>query len=96
MYTYRIVLDAYHSRSQVPGARVVTYSRGYNRIDAISKIGLVHIAPDGTVSDGINPWPGTINLPPGPHTARSLPEWEVINMRAVKKPGTPRILWSTR
>lgn len=96
MYTYRIVLDAYSSRTQVPGARVITYSRGYSRTDALRKIGLVHIAPDGTVSDGINPWPGTNNLPPGPHTARSLPEWEVIAMRAVKHPGTARLVWTTR
>lgn len=44
------------------------------------------------MSDGINPWPGTLNLPAGPHEARSLPEWDVQSIRAVTRPGTPRLI----
>lgn len=96
MYTYRIVLDAFNSRSSVAGARVVTYSQGWNRDDALRKIGTVNIAGDGTVSDGLTPWPGTNNLPSGPPvTARGLPEWEVVSMRSVKAAGTARIVWET-
>lgn len=93
MYTYRIVLDAYSSRGNVPSARVVTFSQGHNRADAMRRIGTVYIAQDGTVSDGITPWPGSINLPAGPHTARALPEYELVSIRSVTSAGTPRIAW---
>jgi hypothetical protein len=93
MYTYRIVLDAYDSRSNARSARVVTFSRGYDRADAMRRIGSVRIAQDGTVSDGLTPWPGTRNMPPGPVVARSLMEWEIVSIRSVKSAGTPRIVW---
>jgi hypothetical protein len=96
MYTYRIVLDAYNSRATVPGARVVTYSRGWNRAEAMRRIGCVRIAQDGTVSDGIAPWPGTNNIPAGSVVARSLPEWDIVSIRSVRSAGTPHIEWETR
>lgn len=93
MYTYRIVLDAYNSRHpEFPSARVVTYSQGFNRAEALRKIGTVNIAPDGTVSDGLSRWPGTNNMPAGPIKARNLPEWDIVSMRSVKAVGVPRIL----
>jgi hypothetical protein len=92
MYTYRIVLDAYNSRSAAPSARVVTYSRGFNRENALSKIRAIYIAQDGSVSDGINVWPGSNNLPAGNVKARYLPEWEIVSMRAVIKAGHARIV----
>ncbi len=95
MYTYRIVLDAFNSHSRCKGARVVTYSRGIDRADALRKIGTVMIARDGTVSDGINPWPGSDNLPNGPIESRGLPEWTLASIRTVPTAGTPRIVWET-
>lgn len=93
MYTYRIVLDAYNSRHpEFPSARVLTYSRGFDRADALRKIGSVKIAQDGTVSDGLTVWPGTNNMPAGPVKPRSLPEWDIVSIRSVKSAGTPRIL----
>lgn len=91
MYTYRIVLDAYNSRSNARSARVVTYSRGYDRTDAMRRLGSVHIAQDGTVSDGINVWPGARNLPAGPIECRSLPEWDIVSIRSVRTPGIAHI-----
>lgn len=102
MYTYRIVLDAFNSgRSALSfarptrGARVVTYSQGFSRADAIRKIGTVMIAQDGTVSDGIRDWPGARNLPAGPYESRGLPEWDVVSIRSVKRLGTARIVHET-
>ena len=92
MYTYRVVLDAYNSRSLCDGARVVTYAQGYNRSRALARIGTVYVAGDGTVSDAITPWPGSNNLPAGPHTVRSLPEWTVVSMRVVDRPGRARVI----
>lgn len=93
MFTYRIVLDAYNSRASVPGARVVTYSRGCDRADAMRRLGSVRISSAGTVSDGVNTWPGTNNMPRGSVTVeRSLPEWEVVSVRSVRTAGTARIL----
>lgn len=93
MYTYRIVIDGYDARPiGARSARVVTYSRGYNRQDALRRIGSIRIAQDGTVSDGINVWPGTRNLPAGSTQARSLTCWSVVTMRSVKTAGTPAIL----
>lgn len=93
MYTYRIVLNAFNSRSAVAGARVVTYSRGFDRADAMRRLGSIYIARNGAVSDGFGPWPGSDNLPDGPYVARHLPEWEVVNVRTVKRAGTARIEW---
>lgn len=92
MYTYRFVLDAYNSRSNARSARVVTYSQGFNRAEAMRRIGCVRIAQDGTVSDGIQAWPGTLNMPPGSVEARNLPEWDIVSIRSVGKVGTPRVL----
>ena len=93
MYTYRIVLDAYDSARNVPGAIVVTYSRGYNRDEALRRIGPVRISSAGAVSDGLTPWPGTRNMPMGNVTPeRYLPEWRALSMRSVKSAGTARIL----
>lgn len=96
MPLFRLDLDCYDSRDPAkPGARVRTYARGYRLDTALSKIKAVRIAQDGTVSDGINPWPGADNLPPGPHTARSLPEWRVIEAVRVVNPEpdtTPHLL----
>lgn len=93
MFTYRIVLNAYSSRSDVKGAQVVTYSQGHNRAEALRRVGTVHIASSGVVSDGITPWPGTWNMPRGNVTTeRFLPEYEVVSMRSVPKAGTARIL----
>lgn len=94
MHTYRIVLDAYDSRSSARGARVVTYAYGFNRSAAIARLGSIRIAPDGTVSDD-RPWPGTNNMPAGTYQSRSLPEWDVVSVRSVPKRGTPRMLWET-
>lgn len=94
-YTYRITLDAYDSRRSVPGARVVTYSRGFNRADALRRIGTVYIAADGTVSDGLTTWPGSNNLPSGQYVARGLPEWSAVSIRSVKSAGKARIVWET-
>ncbi len=93
MYTYRIVVDAWDSGdpSKKP-ARVLTYAQGHNRTKALRTLKTIFIAQDGTVSDGIHEWPGTLNLPPGPHQVRWLPEWEVVSMRVVKHSGTPRII----
>lgn len=95
MYIYRIVLDAYDSRSSAMGARVVTYSRGHNRQAALRALGSVTIAQDGTVREGGVPWPGTNNMPPGPYVARSLPEWDMVSMRVVGKRGRAHIVWET-
>ena len=93
MYTYRIVLDAHNSRDpRAKSARVVTYSQGWNRQDALRRIGTVRIGQDGTVSDGIHEWPGTRNLPAGSVQARSLPEWSVVSIRSVLAVGKARIL----
>jgi hypothetical protein len=92
VYTYRIVLDAYNSRSSVRGARVVTYSRGFNRAGAMRKIGSVRIASDGTVSDGLSAWPGTRNMPRGNVQERSLMEWEIVSIRSVPTAGKARIV----
>jgi hypothetical protein len=94
MYTYRIVLDAYNSRdSHARSARVVTYARGFTRQEAFRRIGSIRIASDGTVSDGINDWPGTRNMPRGNVTTeRSLPEYTTVSVRAVKSAGKARIL----
>lgn len=93
MPIYRIVLDAYNSRdTKAKSARVVTYSQGWNRDAALAKLRTIQIGQDGTVSDGLTPWPGTNSLPDGPHEARSLPEWEVVAIRATKKSGHARIL----
>lgn len=94
MYTYRIVLDAYDSRSSARGARVVTYAAGHNRRTAIARLGSIRIAEDGTVSDD-GRWPGTNNLPRGPYASRSLPEWFVVSVRSMPKRGTSRIIWET-
>lgn len=92
MYTYRIVLDAYNSRDcRARSARVVTYSQGHTRAAALRRIGTVFVAQDGTVSDGINSWPGATNLPSGPYECRSLPEWDVVSIRTVSKAGVARI-----
>ncbi len=91
MYTYRIVLDAYNTRDMsARSARVLTYSQGHNRQEALRRIGAVYIGRDGSVSDGIHPWPGSPAT--GPIQARYLPEWEVVSIRAVKASGTARIL----
>lgn len=94
MYTYRIVLDAYNSRSaSAKPARVVTYSQGWNRDDAMRKLRTIYIASNGAVSDCITPWPGTRNMPKGSVTTeRHLPEWDVVSVRAVKTAGTAKIL----
>ena len=93
MLTYRFVLDAYNSRGGVPGARVVTYSQGFDRREALHRIGSVRIASNGTVSDGINVWPGTRNMPRGSVTReRALPEYVVVSARVVKVAGRARIL----
>lgn len=92
MYTYRIVLDAYDSRSTVSGARVVTYSYGVNREAALRRLGTICIASDGTVSDGIRPWVGVNNLPTGTGMARFLPEWEVISVRSVPTTAIARVI----
>lgn len=93
MYTYRIVLSAYNTRAaDAKPATVLTYSRGYDRADALRKLRTIYIARDGSVSDGINVWPGSNNLPAGPVQARHLPEYAVESIRTVRKPGTPRIL----
>lgn len=92
MYIYRIILDAYDSRNAQPSARVVTYSSGFNRADALRRIGPVRIACNGAVSDGLTPWPGILNLPNGPIFPRALPEWEVVRMRAVPEAGKARII----
>lgn len=95
MYTYRVILDAFNSRSAAPGARVVTYTRGHTRRNALRRIGTIHISSAGAVSDGLTLWPGTRNMPTGTITARTLPEWELVSIRAVNTPATPRILWET-
>lgn len=93
MYTYRIVLDAFGAIPHgAPPARILTFSRGWNRDDALRKLGTVRIGPDGTVSDGFTPWPGTNNLPAGPITPRSFVEYEVVTIRSVPKRGAARIL----
>lgn len=93
MYTYRIVLDAFDSRHNVRGARVMTYSQGFNRWDAYRRIGSIRISSAGTVSDGIHAWPGWNNMPRGNATTeRGLPEWTVVSVRSVPKSGTPRII----
>lgn len=93
MYTYRIVLDAYNSRSErAKSARIVTYSHGYNRADALRRIKTIYIASCGKVSDGFTEWPGERNLPTGRFQSRHLPEWEVVSIRSVGSAGTPRIL----
>ncbi len=92
MYLYRVVLDAFNSRDPgVRGARVATYTRGIDRDDALRRLRTVYVASNGTVSDGINPWPGTDSMGPGV-TGRSLPEYDVVSMRSVKRAGTPRVL----
>lgn len=95
MYAYRVVVDAFNSRAAVPGARVVTYTRGHNRQDALRRLGTIHISSAGAVSDGLTLWPGTRNMPTGTITARTLPEWELVSIRAVNRTATPRILWET-
>jgi hypothetical protein len=94
MYTYRIVLDAYNSREpNFKSARVVTYSRGVNRDNALRRLGTIHISSMGVVSDGINTWPGTNNMGRGNVTQeRHLPEYTVVSIRSVKKVGRSRIL----
>lgn len=93
MYTYRIVLDAYDSRRDVASARVVTYSQGFNRTEALRRIGPIRISSAGVVSDGISEWPGTNNMPRGTATSeRSLPEYTLVSMRSVSAVGTPRII----
>lgn len=94
MYLYRIVLDVYNSRSTARGARVVTYAEGWDRASALRRLGAIKIARDGTVSDDRR-WPGVDNLPAGPYAPRVLPEWQRVSVRAVRKRGTPRILWET-
>lgn len=92
MYIYRIVLDAYDSRHGARSARVVTYSQGYNRNEALKRLGNIYIASNGLVSDGIYPWPGNLNLPRGSIESRTLPEYNLVNIRVVKKRGRPHIL----
>jgi len=92
MYTYRIVIEAWNSRATYAGARLVTYSRGWNRADALRRIGTVYVGQDGTVSDGISPWAGSNNLPGDPAGARNFPEWDVTSMRSVARPGRARLL----
>ncbi len=93
MYLYRVVLDAYDTRAipSVRGARVVTYTHGWNRDEALRRLGTIYVASNGVVSDGINPWPGTNSMGPGV-TGWSLPEWEVVSIRAVKRAGTPHVV----
>jgi hypothetical protein len=93
MYTYRIVIDGYDALPHgAKSARVVTFSHGFNRAEALRRLGTVQIGQDGTVSDGFTGWPGTRNLPSGPITARSFVTWEVVTMRSVKERGTARII----
>ncbi len=96
MYTYRIVLDAYDSRNTAArGARVVLYVQGHNRDSAFARIRTVAIDTAGRVfpscsrDDG---WIGTNNMPHGDVTARTLPEWTVVSIRAVKAAGKSRVL----
>ncbi len=92
MYTYRIVLDAFNSRTDARSARVVTYSPGIDRADALRKIGTIYVAANGQVSDGFDPWPGSNALPAGPYVVRSLPEWDIVSIRSVPKRGAARII----
>ena len=93
---YEVTVDAYNSRSGVSrGARVITYSRGYNEKSAYRGIFPIMIASDGTVSDAIRPWPGTNNLPKGDIQERSLPEGQIVSVTEVDTPGTPRIVYET-
>ncbi len=94
MTVYRVVLDAYNSRvTSNRSTRVVTYTEGPDRSEAMRRLGAIKVAADGTVSDGFTPWPGTNNLPfTGPYRAATLPEWEVVSIRAVKRQGIARVI----
>lgn len=93
VYTYRIVIDGYNTMpAGTRSARVVTYSQGYDRTDALRRIRSLCVAQDGTVSDGIRPWPGTRNMPAGNVAPRTFREWSVVSMRSVRAAGRPHIL----
>ena len=99
MYTYRIVLDCFsaipdygRSPSVAEPCRVVTYSQGHTRAEALRRLGSIAVSSAGAASNGIEPWPGTNNMPVGTGRAATYQEWTVVTMRSVPKPGTSRVI----
>lgn len=74
MYAYRVILDIYNSRTEYAGCRAHVYVRGYDRDDAIKRIGTVYVSEDGL----------TVNNTGGVgERGRYYPEWTVVSVRSV-------------